>query len=35
MEGVTLILISHKKAAAAVCNRKFRLAKKKIVEVTD
>ena len=32
LEGVTLIIISHKKAALGICNRKLRIENKKIKE---
>ena len=34
IEDVTLIIISHKKAAAKICNRKIKLKDKKFVEET-
>ena len=34
LEGVTLIIISHKKAAAEICNRRIKINQKSIVELT-
>ena len=32
LEGVTLVIVSHKKAAASICNRRIKIKNKKIVE---